>query len=97
MSIQVWVDSSAAKAVAGRVGAGKLRHVQVTHLWIQGHVKNRKQKVKKIKGENNPSDILTKPKFIKEMSRHFGNIGVKVESLSIDRNGLEEECEDSNR
>jgi hypothetical protein len=97
LSIQVWVDSSAAKAVAGRVGAGKLRHVQVTHLWIQGHVQDRKLKVKKIKGENNPSDILTKPKFIKEMSRHFGKIGVKVESLSIDRNGLEEECEDSNR
>jgi len=49
MTIRLWVDSSAAKAVVGRVGAGKLRHVEATYLWIQSQVQSKKLKVRKVK------------------------------------------------
>jgi len=90
--INMWVDSSAAKAVAGRVGAGKLRHVEVAHLWIQSQVQERKIRVKKIKGIENPADILTKPKFVKEMREHLGKLGVEVISVPRFRDGAEEGC-----
>jgi len=77
-SIVVWVDSSAAKAVAGRVGAGKLRHVEVTYLWIQSQVQSKRLKVRKVKGEDNPADILTKPKYIKEMRIHLEKLGMEI-------------------
>jgi len=77
-SIVVWVDSSAAKAVAGRVGAGKLRHVEATYLWIQSQVQSKKLKVRKVKGEDNPADILTKPKYIKEMRIHLERLGMEI-------------------
>ena len=32
---EVYVDSSAALAVVGRKGNGKLRHIRVGHLWVQ--------------------------------------------------------------
>ena len=78
-NIQLWVDSSAAKAVAGRVGAGKLRHVEVTYLWIQSQVQEKKIRVRKVKGEENPADILTKPKFIKESKMHLEKLGIEIE------------------
>jgi hypothetical protein len=90
--INMWVDSSAAKAVAGRVGAGKLRHVEVAHLWIQSQVQERKIRVKKIKGVENPADILTKPKFVKEMREHLSKLGVEVISVPRFRDGAEEGC-----
>jgi hypothetical protein len=91
-NIHMWVDSSAAKAVAGRVGAGKLRHVEVAHLWIQSQVQLRKLKVKKIKGIDNPADILTKPKFVKEMRTHLGKLGMEVDSVPKARTEFEEGC-----
>ena len=32
----VYADSSAALAIANRKGAGKLRHINISALWIQG-------------------------------------------------------------
>jgi len=91
-NIHMWVDSSAAKAVACRVGAGKLRHVEVAHLWIQSQVQKKKLKIKKIKGTENPADILTKPKFVKEMRVHLAKLGIRVDAVPRRRTGVEEGC-----
>ena len=53
-------DSSAARAVASRQGAGKLKHVQVQTLWLQGAVKQKIVKMAKVSGERNLSDMMTK-------------------------------------
>ncbi len=57
---KVYVDSSAAIGVAHRRGNGKMRHVRVGTLWIQEKVESREIEVRKIKGEQNPADVLTK-------------------------------------
>ena len=56
----VFVDSSAAIGVVHRKGNGKLRHVRVGLLWIQEKQEEGELDVKKILGDDNPADLLTK-------------------------------------
>lgn len=58
LQIRVWVDSSAGKAVAGRLGLGRTRHIEVRCLWPKEVVRRRRVE---IYGELNPSHALTKP------------------------------------
>ena len=38
---------------------GKVRHIEVGELWIQDAVRNKVLTVNKVKGDDNPADILT--------------------------------------
>ena len=78
VSITCNLDSSAAKAMASRIGLGKTRHIEVLYLWVQDVVKNLWVKLKKIPGEINPSDILTKPKTQEEMSALMSPLSVTI-------------------
>ena len=57
---QVMVDSSAALGAVKRKGNGKLRHVKVGMLWIQEKRESGELLYKKVKGEDNPADLMTK-------------------------------------
>ena len=56
----VLVDSSAALAIVARKGNGKLRHVKVGHLWIQEKAATGEVVYRKVRGERNPADLMTK-------------------------------------
>ena len=58
--LRVWTDSSAALGICSRQGLGKLRHLDTHTLWIQQAVRNRRIDLRKVAGEENPADILTK-------------------------------------
>ena len=58
--IVLYTDSSAAKGISSRRGLGKLRHVELNELWLQDQVSRGRVAVRKIKGEDNLSDSLTK-------------------------------------
>ena len=60
VQVQIFTDSSAAIGTASRRGNGKIRHVRVGMLWIQEQVEDGSIDIKKVKGENNPADALTK-------------------------------------
>ena len=60
VEVQVNTDSSAAKSIASRRGAGKVRHIEVRELWVQDRVARGDIALKKVKGEDNLADILTK-------------------------------------
>ena len=47
-------------AVSQPRGCGKLRHIRIGHLWIQEHINDKDLGVRKIAGEVNPSDLMTK-------------------------------------
>ena len=64
--IRIWVDSSAAKSMASRIGLGKVRHMEVKFLWLQEAVKSKTIEVREVPGTSNPADILTKPKSYRE-------------------------------
>ena len=73
--IELWQDSSAAKSIASRAGIGKIRHLDVRWLWLQRAVKDKLLTCKKILGEENPADILTKPKNLAEIIRLGSKVG----------------------
>ena len=62
LSGHILADSSSALAIVARRGAGKLRHININHLWLQELEKRQIDPVKfgKIDGTDNPADSLTK-------------------------------------
>ena len=58
--LRVWTDSTAALGICSRQGLGKLRHLDTHTLWIQQAVRNGRVDLRKIAGERNPADLLTK-------------------------------------
>ena len=56
----VYTDSSGAKSIASRRGAGKIRHIETQTLWLQDVVARKKLLLRKVPGKENPADIGTK-------------------------------------
>ena len=60
MTARILVDSSAALAVVSRKGNGRLRHVKIGHLWIQEAAAREEVILAKVRGSENPADLMTK-------------------------------------
>ena len=57
---EVYVDSTAALAITQRKGNGKMRHVRVGMLWTQEKAEEGELRYRKVDGNLNPADLLTK-------------------------------------
>ena len=75
--IMLETDSSAAKSFASRRGLGKMRHMEARYLWLQGEVMNKTVKVLKVKGEENPADLMTKYLAERDISKCLDRIGIQ--------------------
>ena len=71
MKIEVRTDASAAKGIANRRGLGKVRHMEVSQLWVQEKVSSGRIAIVKVKGENNIADALTKHVDQDNIGRHL--------------------------
>ena len=60
VEIDVKCDSSAARAMANRVGLGRTKHVDVKYLWVQQVIQHRLARVAPVSSNENLSDIGTK-------------------------------------
>ena len=60
LPLRVWTDSSAAIGICSRQGLGKLRHLDTHTLWIQQAVRTGRVDLRKVDGNSNPADLLTK-------------------------------------
>ena len=49
-------DASAAKVITARKGAGKIRHIEVSQLWIQDHVRRGEICIRKVDTKENLAD-----------------------------------------
>ena len=76
----LYVDASAAIGVAQRTGLGKIRHLDTGSLWLQQAVKQKKVGILKIKGTENPADLMTKHNPQKTMEEHCWRIRLRPES-----------------
>ena len=56
----VHMDASAGIAMASRRGLGRAKHIHVQYLWMQDLITKGEITVKKIAGETNRADLLTK-------------------------------------
>ena len=75
----VYVDSSAALGVTKRTGNGKLRHIRVGMLWVQQKEENGEISYRKVKGEDNPGDLMTKYLAKRVAEKLAGEINMKFE------------------
>jgi hypothetical protein len=75
LSLRVWVDSTAARAVASRTGLGKVRHLEVRYLWVQEALKGRRLQVRKVAGIENPANVATKGLGEADSARLLGAVG----------------------
>ena len=64
------MDSSAALGVVARKGAGKLRHVRVGQLWVQEKNESGELSYHKVKGSENPADLMTKALTANEIYKY---------------------------
>ena len=58
--VRVHSDATAAIGIARRKGLGKIRHLDVTDLWIQDKVRSKQILLSKVLGTENSADVLTK-------------------------------------
>ena len=56
----IYADSSAALAIAKRKGAGKLRHMNNSSVWVQERQDRKGLEYRKVVGTDNPADMMTK-------------------------------------
>ena len=60
LTVTVHADASAAIGIAQRRGVGKVRHIEVHQLWLQDRVSRGDLRIRKVDGNKNPADALTK-------------------------------------
>ena len=77
MSVELYADSSAALGIAKRAGIGKVRHLRTQGLWVQEVRVAGRIVYKKVLGEKNPADLLTKYMPAELMHRHLETINAR--------------------
>jgi hypothetical protein len=74
---ELYSDSSAARCFASRRGVGRMRHLEVRHLWLQGAVACQKVVVRRVPGEENPADLLTKYLSVREVVYRLNKLALQ--------------------
>lgn len=70
------MDSIAALGIVQRTGIGRMKHIHTQALWVQEASGTGRVPYKKIKGEANPADLLTKYVCCNLINRHFEFLGL---------------------
>ena len=78
LGARIFADSNAALGVVNRKGSGKLRHVRVGMLWVQGQREDGTLAYDKIGGEDNPGDLMTKHLSSEMMRKHVTRLNLEV-------------------
>ena len=79
MKIKIYTDSSACKGVCNRAGVGRIRHMEVPLLWLQGKVRRGDVTLAKVAGVDNPADLMTKFLAGWGVRLNLGRLGFEAE------------------
>lgn len=77
-TLKVFTDSSAAKSFVSRRGLGKMKHIEIRELWLQHEVLKGSIEVQKVRGVDNPADLMTKVLNRDEIDERLGRMGIGV-------------------
>ena len=69
--VRVHSDSTAGISAQSRLGLGKMKHVEVRYLFVQGLLRRNRMTLNKVGTFDNISDIGTKPVDQKTLERHM--------------------------
>ena len=77
MECEFYYDSSAALGMSQRAGIGKVRHLRTQGLWVQDVRRSGRIQYKKVLGEKNPADLLTKHMSADLAGRHLATLNMR--------------------
>ena len=77
--IRVKTDASAAKGIASRRGLGKVRHIDVSQLWLQDRVSKGEIVIEKVSTHDNLADAMTKHVDGSKLNSHMLSVGLVIE------------------
>ena len=72
-------DSSACQGTLSREGSGRIKHLQVRQLWLQGHIKDGSVRFQKVPRDDNTADALCKAWSTVDGARHFQRMGISFD------------------
>ena len=75
---ELYCDSAAALGIAQRAGIGKVRHLRTQGLWVQEVRVSGRISYKKVLGEKNPADLLTKHMSADLSARHLTCLNMDI-------------------
>ena len=78
--LENYCDSSAARGVVHRKGVGKLKHLEVKHMWIQEREKANDFKMLRVPRLNNVADVLTHKVTRKDLDNTLAKLSVVSKS-----------------
>ena len=76
LEVEVLTDATAAIGICRRRGLGKIRHLAVADLWVQERLRSGDFALTKVRGTDNPSDVLTKYSDRATLAKHIENMGL---------------------
>ena len=79
-SIEINSDAGAAIGISNRVGSGKVRHIEVTQLWLQDKVSQKIIVLNKVGTDDNLADALTKGVDATAIEKHAEGVGLERRS-----------------
>ena len=83
MDFIAYRDSSSAKALAQRRGVGRLKHVDLRHLWVRSCVRQKLVRLKKVGTRNNRADLNAKNLSVARRQYSFGLCGFSENQQKI--------------
>ena len=78
--IELNSDASAAIGISNRVGSGKVRHIEVTQLWLQDKVSSKEVVLNKVGTDDNLADALTKGVDASNIAGHVAGVMMELRS-----------------
>ena len=76
-TVRLSFDSSGAKGIAAKRGAGGVRHIELRTLWLQHAVERKLIVLRKVLGKVNPADIGTKILTAAEVVANLAIMGMR--------------------
>ena len=77
-AIRICTDASAAIGIASCIGVGKVRHIEVTQLWVQDRIAKKELELVKVGAGENLADALTKAVNADSIAQHISGINAQV-------------------
>ena len=74
-AMELQVDANLAMGIIDKQGLRKLRHLDLSFLWLQSAVRGKQDNLKKVQSEGNMADLGTKVLEKDEIDRHRKNLG----------------------
>ena len=78
IGVSVKTDASAAKGIASRKGLGKVRHIDVSQLWLQDKVSKGEIVIEKVSTHVNLADAMTNNVDSGKLNSHMNALGLVI-------------------